>query len=189
MHADDANLDLPTCTTVIYSEQGAHAAANILTVIHMPSGSQENVIRKYYNIIFSSNVSRRRCSVSSSLSTPLVQREGTPMLELAFYAYTITIRYTSSSCGYRDLVIASTFRVFFFLFFPCPSFSPLSSTPRSILSPIVSNDDEGTFRGPPTIYSAHVALSYRFHEISDTDKPSIRSSKSRGGQFSLMAAV
>lgn len=114
MHADDANLDLPTCTTVIYSEQGAHAAANILTVIHMPSGSQENVIRKYYNIIFSSNVSRRRCSVSSSLSTPLVQREGTPMLELAFYAYTITIRYTSSSCGYRDLVIASTFRVFFF---------------------------------------------------------------------------
>lgn len=80
-------------------------------------------------------------------------------------------------------------RIFFFLFFPCPSFSPLSSTPRSILSPIVSNDDEGTFRGPPTIYSAHVALSYRFHEISDTDKPSIRSSKSRGGQFSLMAAV
>ena len=138
MHADDANLDLPTCTTVIYSEQGAHAAANILTVIHMPSGSQENVIRKYYNIIFSSNVSRRRCSVSSSLSTPLVQREGTPMLELAFYAYTITIRYTSTSCGYRDLVIASTFRVFFFLFFPFSS--PLSSSPRPILSPIVSNE-------------------------------------------------
>ena len=129
MHADDANLDLPTCTTVIYSEQGAHAAANILTVIHMPSGSQENVIRKYYNIIFSSNVSRRRCSVSSSLSTPLVQREGTPMLELAFYAYTITIRYTSSSCGYRDLVIASTFRVFFFFILSLLLSSLLNSSP------------------------------------------------------------
>lgn len=152
----------------------------------MPSGSQENVIRKY-NIISSSNVSRRRCSVSPSLSTPLVQRESTPMLELAFYAYYyhpihVYVVWLSRSRYRLDLS-----RIFLFFLLPPLSLSPHDSSP-SILSPIVSNERRGHVGGPPTIYSAHVALSYRFHEISDTDKPSIRSSKSRGGQFSVMAA-
>lgn len=81
-------------------------------------------------------------------------------------------------------------RIFFFYSFPVPpSLLSLQLLARYFLRLFRTNDDEGTFRGPPTIYSAHVALSYRFHEISDTDKLSIRSSKSRGGQFSLMAAV
>ena len=80
------------------------------------------------------------------------------------------------------------FAYFFFYSFPSPLLSP-QLLARYFLRLFRTNDDEGTFRGPPTIYSAHVALSYRFHEISDTDKLSIRSSKSRGGQFSLMAAV
>lgn len=145
MHADDANLDLSTCTTVIYSEEGAHAAANILTVIHMPSGSQENVIRKYNNIIFSSNVSRKRCSVSPSLSTPLVQREGTPMLELAFYAYyyyPIHVYVVWLSRSRYRLDLSRIF--FFFLLSPCPLLSPLLDS----LSDTFSNCfDEGTLEG------------------------------------------
>lgn len=185
MHADDANLDLPT-RTVIYQNNERAPLANILTVIHMPSGSQENVSRKY-NIISSSNVSRRRCSVSPSLSTPLEKAYTDARTRLLCILLPLDTRL-------RRVAIAISlsprpFAHFFFLFF-------FLSSPPSLLPRLLARDtfsdcftsDEGTLEGHTTIYSAHVALSYRFHEISDTDKPSIRSSKSRGGQFSLMAA-